>query len=99
MSVLDTLPEGVTGIDTHMGGASEITAGFLLAGEHWPCWSVCTGRPRNPLRPLWSCWARRALRAWWPHPIEVERLLVLGALGSRLSIDDAQQTDGFALAL
>ena len=33
MSVLDALPDGVTGIDTHMGGASEITAGFLLAGE------------------------------------------------------------------
>jgi glyoxylase-like metal-dependent hydrolase (beta-lactamase superfamily II) len=33
MSVLDALPAGVTGIDTHMGGVSEITAGFLLAGE------------------------------------------------------------------
>src|SRR5918998_2376801 len=33
MSVLDALPEGITGIDTYMGGASEITAGFLLAGE------------------------------------------------------------------
>ena len=33
MSVLDALPDGITGIDTHMGGASEITAGFLLAGE------------------------------------------------------------------
>ena len=33
MSVLDALPEGVTGIDTFMGGASEITAGFLLAGD------------------------------------------------------------------
>ena len=33
MSVLDALPDGITGIDTHMGGASEITAGFLLSGE------------------------------------------------------------------
>jgi glyoxylase-like metal-dependent hydrolase (beta-lactamase superfamily II) len=33
VSVLDTLPAGVTGIDTYMGGVSEITAGFLLAGE------------------------------------------------------------------
>ena len=33
MSVLDALPDGITGIDTYMGGASEITAGFLLAGE------------------------------------------------------------------
>ena len=33
MSVLDALPEGITGIDTYMGGASEITAGFLLAGD------------------------------------------------------------------
>jgi glyoxylase-like metal-dependent hydrolase (beta-lactamase superfamily II) len=33
MSVLDALPDGITGIDTHMGGTSEITAGFLLAGE------------------------------------------------------------------
>jgi glyoxylase-like metal-dependent hydrolase (beta-lactamase superfamily II) len=33
VSVLDALPGGVTGIDTHMGGVSEITAGFLLAGE------------------------------------------------------------------
>ena len=33
MSVLDALPDGVTGIDTYMGGTSEITAGFLLAGE------------------------------------------------------------------
>ena len=33
MSVLDALPDGITGIDTHMGGASEITAGFLVAGE------------------------------------------------------------------
>ena len=33
MSVLDRLPAGITGIDTWMGGSSEITAGFLLAGE------------------------------------------------------------------
>src|ERR671914_430293 len=33
VSVLDALPDGITGIDTFMGGASEITAGFLLAGE------------------------------------------------------------------
>jgi glyoxylase-like metal-dependent hydrolase (beta-lactamase superfamily II) len=33
VSVLDALPDGVTGIDTHMGGVSEITAGFLLHGE------------------------------------------------------------------
>jgi glyoxylase-like metal-dependent hydrolase (beta-lactamase superfamily II) len=33
VSVLDALPGGVTGIDTNMGGVSEITAGFLLAGE------------------------------------------------------------------
>ncbi|HEV8373752.1 MAG TPA: MBL fold metallo-hydrolase, partial [Actinomycetota bacterium] len=33
MSVLDALPGGITGIDTHMGGVSEITAGFLLGGE------------------------------------------------------------------
>ena len=33
MSVLDALPAGVTGIDTHMGGQSEITAGFLVRGE------------------------------------------------------------------
>src|SRR5918996_2145998 len=33
MSVLDALPDGIAGIDTYMGGASEITAGFLLAGE------------------------------------------------------------------
>jgi glyoxylase-like metal-dependent hydrolase (beta-lactamase superfamily II) len=33
VSVLDALPAGVTGIDTHMGGQSEITAGFLLDGE------------------------------------------------------------------
>jgi glyoxylase-like metal-dependent hydrolase (beta-lactamase superfamily II) len=33
VSVLDALPGGVTGIDTHMGGVSEITAGFLLGGE------------------------------------------------------------------
>ena len=33
MSVLDALPEGVTGIDTHMGGVPEITAGYLVRGE------------------------------------------------------------------
>ncbi len=33
MSVLDALPAGVTGIDTRMGGQSEITAGFLVSGE------------------------------------------------------------------
>jgi glyoxylase-like metal-dependent hydrolase (beta-lactamase superfamily II) len=33
VSVLDALPAGVTGIDTHMGGQSEITAGFLVRGE------------------------------------------------------------------
>jgi glyoxylase-like metal-dependent hydrolase (beta-lactamase superfamily II) len=33
VSVLDALPGGITGIDTHMGGVSEITAGFLLGGE------------------------------------------------------------------
>jgi glyoxylase-like metal-dependent hydrolase (beta-lactamase superfamily II) len=33
VSVLDALPAGVTGIDTYMGGVSEITAGFLLAGQ------------------------------------------------------------------
>jgi len=33
VSVLDALPGGVTGIDTYMGGVSEITAGFLLHGE------------------------------------------------------------------
>jgi glyoxylase-like metal-dependent hydrolase (beta-lactamase superfamily II) len=33
VSVLEALPKGVTGIDTHMGGVSEITAGFLLHGE------------------------------------------------------------------
>jgi glyoxylase-like metal-dependent hydrolase (beta-lactamase superfamily II) len=33
VSVLDALPDGVTGIDTRMGGVSEITAGFLLHGE------------------------------------------------------------------
>ena len=33
MSVLDALPDGVTGIDTHMGGVSEITAGYLVRGE------------------------------------------------------------------
>ena len=33
MSVLDALPPGVIGIDTHMGGAAEVTAGFLVTGE------------------------------------------------------------------
>src|SRR4029453_14380219 len=33
MSVLDALPDGIIGIDTWMGGSSEITAGFLLSGE------------------------------------------------------------------
>src|SRR5919201_2278432 len=33
MSVLDALPDGISGIDTWMGGSSEITAGFLVAGE------------------------------------------------------------------
>src|SRR5919107_1613601 len=33
MSVLDALPDGITGIDTFMAGTSGITAGFLLAGE------------------------------------------------------------------
>jgi glyoxylase-like metal-dependent hydrolase (beta-lactamase superfamily II) len=33
VSVLDALPDGVTGIDTHMGGVSEITAGYLVRGE------------------------------------------------------------------
>jgi glyoxylase-like metal-dependent hydrolase (beta-lactamase superfamily II) len=33
MSVLDALPEGVIGIDTHMGGQPEITAGYLVLGE------------------------------------------------------------------
>jgi glyoxylase-like metal-dependent hydrolase (beta-lactamase superfamily II) len=33
MSVLDALPEGITGVDTHMGGLPEITAGYLLSGE------------------------------------------------------------------
>jgi glyoxylase-like metal-dependent hydrolase (beta-lactamase superfamily II) len=33
VSVLDALPAGVTGIDTHMGGQSEITAGFLVRAE------------------------------------------------------------------
>ncbi|HEX9344092.1 MAG TPA: MBL fold metallo-hydrolase [Actinomycetota bacterium] len=33
MSVLDALPDGVIGIDTHMGGISEITAGYLLPAE------------------------------------------------------------------
>jgi glyoxylase-like metal-dependent hydrolase (beta-lactamase superfamily II) len=32
-SVLDALPQGVIGLDTHMGGLPEITAGYLLAGE------------------------------------------------------------------
>jgi hypothetical protein len=31
--VLDALPQGITGIDTYMGGTSEITAGFLLSGD------------------------------------------------------------------
>lgn len=33
MSVLDALPDGVIGIDTHMGGLPEITAGYLVLGE------------------------------------------------------------------
>jgi glyoxylase-like metal-dependent hydrolase (beta-lactamase superfamily II) len=33
VSVLDALPDGVTGIDTHMGGVSEITAGYLVRAE------------------------------------------------------------------
>jgi glyoxylase-like metal-dependent hydrolase (beta-lactamase superfamily II) len=33
VSVLDALPDGVVGIDTHMGGQPEITAGFLVLGE------------------------------------------------------------------
>jgi glyoxylase-like metal-dependent hydrolase (beta-lactamase superfamily II) len=33
MSVLDALPEGITGVDTYMGGLPEITAGYLLSGE------------------------------------------------------------------
>jgi glyoxylase-like metal-dependent hydrolase (beta-lactamase superfamily II) len=33
MSVLDALPPGVIGVDTHMGGLTEITAGYLLTGE------------------------------------------------------------------
>jgi len=33
VSVLDALPDGVIGIDTHMGGLPEITAGYLLLGE------------------------------------------------------------------
>jgi glyoxylase-like metal-dependent hydrolase (beta-lactamase superfamily II) len=33
VSVLERLPDGITGIDTWMGGSSEITAGFLVAGE------------------------------------------------------------------
>lgn len=33
MSVLDALPEHVTGIDTLMGGSSEVTAGFLVHGD------------------------------------------------------------------
>jgi glyoxylase-like metal-dependent hydrolase (beta-lactamase superfamily II) len=32
-SVLDALPQGVIGLDTHMGGLPEITAGYLLTGE------------------------------------------------------------------
>jgi glyoxylase-like metal-dependent hydrolase (beta-lactamase superfamily II) len=33
VSVLDALPAGVVGIDTHMGGTPELTAGFVVAGE------------------------------------------------------------------
>jgi glyoxylase-like metal-dependent hydrolase (beta-lactamase superfamily II) len=33
VSVLDALPDGVIGIDTHMGGQPEITAGYLVLGE------------------------------------------------------------------
>src|SRR6266498_1558535 len=33
VSVLDALPDGVIGIDTHMGGLPEITAGYLLLGD------------------------------------------------------------------
>jgi glyoxylase-like metal-dependent hydrolase (beta-lactamase superfamily II) len=33
VSVLDALPDGVIGIDTHMGGVPEITAGYLVLGE------------------------------------------------------------------
>jgi glyoxylase-like metal-dependent hydrolase (beta-lactamase superfamily II) len=33
VSVLDALPDGVSGIDTRMGGVSEITAGYLVHGE------------------------------------------------------------------
>jgi glyoxylase-like metal-dependent hydrolase (beta-lactamase superfamily II) len=33
VSVLDALPDRVIGIDTHMGGLPEITAGYLLMGE------------------------------------------------------------------
>ncbi len=33
MSVLDALPDGVIGIDTHMGGLPEITAGYLVLGD------------------------------------------------------------------
>jgi glyoxylase-like metal-dependent hydrolase (beta-lactamase superfamily II) len=33
VSVLDALPDRVIGIDTHMGGVPEITAGYLLTGE------------------------------------------------------------------
>jgi glyoxylase-like metal-dependent hydrolase (beta-lactamase superfamily II) len=33
LSVLDDLPDHVTGIDTLMGGSTEITAGFLVHGE------------------------------------------------------------------
>jgi glyoxylase-like metal-dependent hydrolase (beta-lactamase superfamily II) len=33
VSVLDALPDGVIGIDTHMGGQPEITAGYLVVGE------------------------------------------------------------------
>jgi glyoxylase-like metal-dependent hydrolase (beta-lactamase superfamily II) len=33
VSVLDALPDGIVGIDTHMGGLPEITAGYLVLGE------------------------------------------------------------------
>jgi glyoxylase-like metal-dependent hydrolase (beta-lactamase superfamily II) len=33
VSVLDALPDGVIGIDTHMGGQPEITAGYLVLGQ------------------------------------------------------------------
>ena len=56
MSVLDALPDGVTGIDTHMGGASEITAGFLLAGE------------RPALIETGPAKVAGAIAAGWPTP-------------------------------